>query len=149
MAGLTYEQSKKNVYKGLVILAVVTLVEVFFSLLGKGHLMHFEPQTQHTVYLISSLIIIALSLYKAYYILFEFMHLRYENKALARTVLIPTGLLLWALIAFLMEGQYWKDSNSYVKEQDRLESPESVRPVGVEPGDILPAEQTQPIDSHQ
>lgn len=149
MAGVSYEQGKKNVYKGLVILAVVTLVEVLFSLLGKGHLIHFSPSAQHTVYLISSLAIIALSLYKAYYILFEFMHLRYENKALVRTVLIPTGLLIWALIALLMEGKYWKDSRGYILQQDRLESPESVKPIGVEPGEILPVEPTQDVDSHQ
>ena len=39
MAGhLSYEDSIKNVYKGLVLLAVVTLVEVFLSLLGKGYI---------------------------------------------------------------------------------------------------------------
>ena len=37
MGHLSYEDSKKLVYKGLVLLAVVTLIEVFFSLLGKGH----------------------------------------------------------------------------------------------------------------
>ncbi len=127
---LTYEESKKRVYQGLIILAVVTLIEVFFSLLGKGHLFHFNDKTQHIVYLISSLIIIALSMYKAYFILFEFMHLKDEKKALARSILVPTGLLIWAIIAFLIEAGWWRDSRNYIIEADRVESPESVKPVG-------------------
>ena len=34
----SYEESIKDVYKGLALLAGVTLVEVFFSLLGKGYI---------------------------------------------------------------------------------------------------------------
>ena len=37
MAHLSYEESIKKVYKGLLLLAAVTLVEVFLSLLGKGY----------------------------------------------------------------------------------------------------------------
>ena len=39
MAGhKSYEESIRDVYKGLVLLGAVTLIEVFISLLGKGHL---------------------------------------------------------------------------------------------------------------
>ena len=38
MAHLTYEESKKRVVYGLLLLGAVTLVEVFISLLGKGHI---------------------------------------------------------------------------------------------------------------
>ena len=38
MGHLSYEDSKKAVYKGLVLLGIVTLIEVFFSLLGKGYI---------------------------------------------------------------------------------------------------------------
>ena len=38
MGHLSYEDAKKRVVFGLVLLAIVTLVEVFVSLLGKGHI---------------------------------------------------------------------------------------------------------------
>ena len=37
---MNYDKQKRAVYIGLAILAVVTLVEVLLSLLGKGHLIH-------------------------------------------------------------------------------------------------------------
>jgi hypothetical protein len=46
----------------------------------------------------------ALSIYKAYFIIFDFMHMKYEVKGLAWSVLLPTALLIWALIAFFNEG---------------------------------------------
>ena len=38
MANVSYEESIKKVYWGLMLLGVVTLVEVGVSLFGKGHL---------------------------------------------------------------------------------------------------------------
>ena len=37
MGHLSYEESKKAVVRGLILLAVVTLVEVAIGLVGKGH----------------------------------------------------------------------------------------------------------------
>jgi cytochrome c oxidase subunit IV len=50
---------------------------------------------------------IAMSTYKAYLIIYEFMHMKYEVPTLVKTVLLPTLLLVWAIIAFSMEGDYW------------------------------------------
>lgn len=117
MGNLSYEDSKKLVYKGLVLLAVVTLVEVFFSLLGKGHVIGGLEDVTWLGYLIG-LILIVLSLYKAYYIIYEFMHMRYEVKGLALSVLLPTVLLVWALIAFFQEGTAWKQRRQQIEEKN-------------------------------
>lgn len=117
MGNLSYEDSKKLVYKGLVLLAVVTLVEVFFSLLGKGHVIGGLEDITWLGYLIG-LILIVLSLYKAYYIIYEFMHMRYEVKGLALSVLLPTVLLVWALIAFFQEGTAWKQRRQQIEEKN-------------------------------
>lgn len=117
MSHLSYEQAKKVVYKGLVILAVVTLVEVFFSLLGKGHIIEALKHMTVVHYLVG-LLIIVLSLYKAYFIIYEFMHMRYEVKGLALSVLLPTVLLIWAIIAFFQEGSSWKGRRDQVKEKN-------------------------------
>ncbi len=120
MAGLSYEEAKKVVYKGLVILAVVTLVEVFFSLLAKGHIIHGLKYIDWLHYLIGFLLI-SLSLYKAYFIIYEFMHMRYEVKGLALSVLLPTVLLIWAVIAFFQEGNSWKSRRQQIREKNTEE----------------------------
>ena len=118
MGNLSYEDSKKLVYKGLVLLAVVTLIEVFFSLLGKGHVIGGLEDISWLGYLVG-LTLIVLSIYKAYYIIYEFMHMRYEVKGLALSVLLPTVLLVWALIAFFQEGTAWKQRRQQIDEKDK------------------------------
>ncbi len=120
---LTYEESIKNVYKGLALLAFVTLLEVFISLLGKGHIIAGAEKYKTVIY-IAGLIIIVLSLYKAYFIVYEFMHMRYEVKSLALSVLLPTLLLIWAIIAFFQEGNSWKNRRQQIKEKNELPTEE-------------------------
>lgn len=115
MAHLTYEESKKRVVVGLFWLGGVTLVEVFISLLGKGHIIR-GAENYSTVLYIAGLFIAALSLYKAYFIIYEFMHMKYEVKSLAMTVLLPTSLLIWAIIAFFQEGDSWKERRDQIEE---------------------------------
>jgi cytochrome c oxidase subunit IV len=117
MSTHSYEESKKMVYKGLLLLAVVTLVEVFFSLLGKGHVISGLENIGWLAYVVGFLLI-ALSLYKAYFIIYEFMHMRYEVKGLALSVLLPTVLLIWAIIAFFQEGNSWKNRRQQIKEKN-------------------------------
>jgi cytochrome c oxidase subunit 4 len=117
MGNLSYEESIKLVYKGLALLAVVTLIEVFFSLFGKGYIISGVEEYTWLIYVVG-LILIVLSLYKAYYIIYEFMHMRYEVKGLARSVLLPTVLLIWAIIAFFQEGDSWKNRRELIKDKN-------------------------------
>ena len=119
MSSLSYEAAKKKVFMGFWLLFAVTLVEVFFSLVGKGHI-GFEKVPSWVLWS-TAILIVALSLYKAYFIVFEFMHMKYEVKGLAMTVLLPTLLLVWAIIAFFNEGSAWKDRRGHVFEKDRYE----------------------------
>ncbi|MDX1941350.1 MAG: cytochrome C oxidase subunit IV family protein [Saprospiraceae bacterium] len=117
MSHLSYEESIKRVYYGLRLLAIVTLAEVFISLLGKGHIIPGAEKYAALLY-IAGLVIIVLSAYKAYFIIYEFMHMKYEVKSLALTVLLPTVLLIWAIIAFFQEGDSWKDRREQIKEKN-------------------------------
>ncbi|PSR14171.1 MAG: hypothetical protein DA408_06265 [Bacteroidetes bacterium] len=110
----TYEESIRSVYKGLALLAVVTLFEVFLSLFGKGY-MGVDVHEYTWVLAIIAIGLIVLSLYKAYFIIYEFMHMGYEVKGLAMSVLLPVLLLVWALIAFFQEGNSWKERREDVK----------------------------------
>lgn len=116
----TYEESIRDVYKGLGLLAVITLIEVFISLLGKGH-MGIDVSEYKVVLGIIALGLIVLSIYKAYFIIYEFMHMGYEVKGLAVSVLLPTALLIWAIIAFFQEGNSWKERREDVKRRERVE----------------------------
>ena len=117
MSHKTYEESKKAVVKGLLLLGFVTLVEVFISLFAKGHIISGVNDIVWMAYA-AGLIIAVLSIYKAYFIIYEFMHMAYEVKGLALTVLLPTSLLIWALFAFFQEGTAWKARREFVKEKN-------------------------------
>lgn len=118
MSHLTYEESIKRVYFGLRLLAIVTIGEVIISLFGKGHLGWEGVKEIKPVLYAIGLIIIVLSLYKAYFIIYEFMHMKYEVKSLAMSVLLPTVLLIWAIIAFFQEGDSWKNRREQIKEKN-------------------------------
>ncbi len=126
MAGhLSYEDSKKAVWKGLGLLAAVTLAEVFLSLMKAAE----WAEDIQWLFVLASLLIIILSVYKAYFIIYEFMHMGYEVKGLAMTVLLPMFLLVWALIAFFSEGSYWKDNRAEIENRNQLESTPGVGAV--------------------
>ena len=120
MGHLSYEESKKLVFRGMWLLAIVTLVEVAVSLFGKGYIIE-GIQHHPVVFFIAGLVIITLSLYKAYFIIYEFMHMKYEVKGLAMSVLLPTVLLVWAIIAFFQEGNAWKSRRQQVQKQNKEE----------------------------
>ncbi len=49
-------------------------------------------------------IFVVMTIFKAAYIVGEFMHLRYESKVLLWSILIPMGFVVWMLVAFVYEG---------------------------------------------
>lgn len=126
MAGhKSYEDAKKGVFRGLWLLAAVTVVEVIVSLFGKGHIVSGVKGFGLWFLLVVGLIITVLSIYKAYFIIYEFMHMRYEVKSLATTVLLPTALLVWAVIAFFQEGNSWKERRQQIEEFDERPAEET------------------------
>ena len=126
MAGhQTYEEQKALVFYGLKLLGAITIVEVLVALLAKGHLVHgikFSEGFGHYLYM---LLMIGFSLYKAYFIIFFFMHMAYEVRGLAMSVLLPTALLVWAIIAFFQEGTSWGARRELIKEKNE----EIIKPV--------------------
>ncbi|MFZ1703695.1 MAG: cytochrome C oxidase subunit IV family protein [Saprospiraceae bacterium] len=111
MGHLSYESSKKIATKTITILAIITVFEVLFALLGKGYLV----EGFHISGWITGFMMITMSIVKAYLIVYEFMHMKYEVPGLVKTVLLPTFLLVWAIIAFLVEGKYWLRSREDIK----------------------------------
>lgn len=57
-----------------------------------------------------NMIFIILTIFKAFYIVAEFMHLKHETKALIWSILIPMALVVWLMVALISEGSYYFDS---------------------------------------
>lgn len=117
MSHLTYKESVSLVTKTIIILAIMTICEVVFALYGKGHLIegHYLP-----LWLIGGVMII-MSLIKAYLIVYEFMHMKYEVPGLSKTVVLPTLLLVWAVIAFFWEGSDWQKRRDKITTANKRE----------------------------
>ena len=135
MAHLTYEQSKSKAFKVISILGLITIFEVMFALAGKGYII----DGLHFPVIVMALVMIILSLVKAYLIVYEFMHMKYEVPGLVKTVLLPTLLLVWAIIAFFYEGNGWNVSrkNLIEKYHQKSEMP-AAKDVGTLNDDTFP-----------
>jgi cytochrome c oxidase subunit IV len=116
MAHQSYEEQKRFVVRGLILLGIITLVEVFIALWAKGHL--FGERWEGFMHYIYMLTMVGFSLYKAYFIIFFFMHMAHEVRGLALSVLLPTTLLIWAIIAFFQEGSSWGARREQIKEKN-------------------------------
>lgn len=121
MSTLSYEQSKSIALKTILLLAGITVLEVLIALVGKGYIGGTDFTTTLVGAAIIGLSMVALSAYKAIRIIFEFMHMKYEIKGMAMSVLLPTLLLVWAIIAFLYEGNWWNDLRDKINQRNNSE----------------------------
>ena len=122
MGHLSYNEAKSKALKVISILGVITIAEVLFALLGKGYII----EGLHFPVAIMGLVMIAMSVFKAYLIVYEFMHMKYEVPGLVKSVLLPTLLLGWAIIAFFYEGNTWMEYRAAAsKIENKIEVPAS------------------------
>jgi cytochrome c oxidase subunit IV len=129
MAGhQTYEEGKTLVFKGLILLGCITIIEVLIALAAKGHIPGVPAFGKSAIGgPIYGLIMVAASIYKAYFIVFKFMHMGFEVRGLMFSVLLPMLLLVWAVIAFFHEGSRWGASREHVKTKNmETSSPVSI-----------------------
>lgn len=124
---LNYEEGLAVVKRGLILLAVITLVEVAIALVGNGHII----DGLHLPKLVMYPLMIGFSLYKAYFIVYHFMHMAHEVKGLAMSVLLPCLLLVWAIIAFFQEGSSWHARRDLIQRKNELPSKPVTKPIGM------------------
>ncbi len=91
----------KTIWSTFWIMLIVTIVEVSAALFYMNHF----PDRQYRMIL--NIFFILASLAKAYYIVGVFMHLKFEFKHMAITILVPTLFLAFAIMALLWEGTSW------------------------------------------
>ncbi|MFK7903978.1 MAG: cytochrome C oxidase subunit IV family protein [Chitinophagales bacterium] len=99
-----YKSQVSAVWRATAWLSFITVVEVVAALAWMSYV---DPSASK--FLLNGFFIAA-SLLKAFFIVGEFMHVRYEFRALALTILTPAIFLIWFVIAFLWEGSAWKDN---------------------------------------
>ena len=83
----------RQILKVAMILFLVTVAEfiIAFTLAGGG---------------LRTSIFVVMTIVKAFYIVAEFMHLGHEVKSLRWSIIFPTVLVFWLILALLMEGSY-------------------------------------------
>ena len=97
---------RKEIYRVTIILAVLTLVE-----LGLGFWMMTMPYEGLERHVVKGVILI-LMMAKAFYIVGYFMHLKHEIRNLVMTVVVPLFLFAWFIIAFLSDGNSFKNNKN-------------------------------------
>lgn len=103
----------KEIWKVTIILSVLTLIELGlgFAMMGMA-----DGLGKHFI----KGVIIILMLAKAVYIVGYFMHLKHEIRNLIMTIVVPLFLFVWFIIAFLSDGNSFKN-NKNKWNRDHLE----------------------------
>lgn len=117
---MNYDEQKKLVVKGLILLGVITLVEVAIALLAKGYLIK-GVEFKGVMHYIYMAVMVGFSIYKAYFIVYNFMHMAHEVQGLRWSVLLPMLLLVWAVIAFFQEGASWGARRNQIEQKNHEE----------------------------
>jgi cytochrome c oxidase subunit 4 len=85
------EEKVKKIWKTAGILLAITVVEFIMAFtMDRGLILYF--------------LFIALTIWKAKYIMMEFMHLGEEAKPLFFSIIVPLIFLVWLVIALMKEG---------------------------------------------
>ncbi len=93
----------KKIWRVTGVLSVITIVEVIIGIMAED--------ASGAIKAMRNIIFLLLTLVKAGYIVSVFMHLGDERKTFRKAILAPLVLFVWFIIAFLIDGNYWKEMN--------------------------------------
>jgi len=83
----------KQILKVTIILAILTAIEFILAFtVGRGYLL--------------TTVFVLLTFVKTFYIVGEFMHLKYETKILIWAIILPTLFIMWLILAMLIESNH-------------------------------------------
>jgi cytochrome c oxidase subunit IV len=106
-----------EIKKVTIILSVLTIVELILGF-------WMIDITSEALRLAIKGTIIILMMAKAFYIVAYFMHLKHELKNLIMTIVVPLGLFIWFIIAFLYDGNSFRNLRNtydpYFKERSTI-----------------------------
>ena len=114
----------KPIWRTFWILLGITMVEL---LLATIHLKTGFPNK----YVLNGIYLI-LTCAKAFYIIAEFMHLRHEIKNMIMTIAVPALLFLWFAIAFISDGNSYRELRNRYDKYQLEQNDKKVAPEGGE-----------------
>ncbi|TPN86034.1 cytochrome C oxidase subunit IV family protein [Aquimarina algicola] len=98
-----HESNTKRIWNVFIILSVITIVEVILGIIKPAFLVDIKLVSMKLL----NWIFIILTIWKAYYITWAFMHMEGETKGLRRSVVWTSVFLICYLIFILLtEGDY-------------------------------------------
>ena len=97
----------KKIWKTFWLLSVLTVLELGLGLAIYN--IHKGPDPSAMLVLFFKGVVCILTLAKAYYIVSVFMHLGDEIRNMIMTIVVPLCLFIWFIIAFLWDGNAWKN----------------------------------------
>lgn|SRR5690606_17322569 len=99
----THESNSKRIWIVFLILSILTIVEVVLGIIKPDYLVNYTFLSMKLL----NWIFIILTIVKAYYIAWAFMHLEAESKGLRRSVVWTAVFLIsYLLFILLIEGDY-------------------------------------------
>ncbi len=117
------DDSKKRIWKTTIILSIITIIE-----LGVGYLLYFTDFS-NVIDLMFKGAVIILSFAKAFYIVSIFMHLGDEIRNMIMTIVVPLCLFIWFIIAFLWDGDSWKNLRNEYAPKDPVKYEQVTEPA--------------------
>jgi cytochrome c oxidase subunit IV len=117
--------ARKEVLRVTLYLTVLTILELILGLTMKDW--PEDSGKRHAV----KAVIIVLMVWKAYFIVAFFMHLKHEVRSFITTIMVPLSLFIWFIIAFLRDGDSTKnlrrdyDPYQKVRNEQKMQVKES------------------------
>ena len=99
---LKFKSNQSKIWGVLIFLSIVTIIEVVLGIVKPEILMNLFLGAK-----IINWIFIILTLVKAYYIAWDFMHIRDEKSGLKNAIVLPLIILIpYLIFIILLEGDY-------------------------------------------
>jgi hypothetical protein len=111
---LKFKSNRSKIWGVFIVLSIVTIIEVALGIVKP----EFLTANKFLALKLLNWIFIILTLFKAYYITWDFMHMRDELKSLRRAVVwTAVFLICYLVIMLLIEGDYIYEvyKSNYVK----------------------------------
>ena len=100
---LKFKSNVSKIWGVFIILSIVTIIEVILGIIRP----EFLITTRFLALKLLNWIFIILTIFKAYYITWDFMHMRDETTGLRRAVIWTTVFLIaYLVLLILIEGDY-------------------------------------------
>jgi len=103
---LTFKSNQQKIWGVLIFLSIVTIIEVVLGIIKPAVLMNYFLGMK-----LLNWIFIILTIVKAYYIAWDFMHLRDEKRSFTSSIVLPLLILIpYLVFILLLEADYIYDT---------------------------------------